>query len=80
MTARLDDLDEPDSPAYTTGRAAEAWAPGRRSCAPRSCYRSGPGPPGRAAAMTITVPSRGQPYITCAPVWRMMKSQSRLVR
>ena len=24
MTARLDDLDNPDYPAYTTGRAAEA--------------------------------------------------------
>ena len=34
MTGRLTDLDDPDYPAYTTGRAAEVLGSSRRSCAP----------------------------------------------
>jgi hypothetical protein len=34
MAGRLDALDDPDYPAYTTGRAAEVLGVRQRSCAP----------------------------------------------
>ena len=65
MTGRLDALDDPDYPAYTTGRAAEVLGVQqaflRSLDAAARCGRSGPraGAAGTAAASSPSPPGPG---------------------